>query len=300
MKSKLKGHLALAAAYTMFGLNIVFNKDIANSNAVSPMVMFALRSSGASLLFWILSLFMPSEKVEKKDYWRFIAASIIGLYIPQLSFLFAITMSSAIDTAVLSTLGPIITMVGAFIFLKYPITWGKLGGVLLSFIGIILLILNSVYVGGTQQTTPAGIVLILINTISFSLYLALFRPLISKYSVVTFMKWCFLVCMILSLPISAKELITTDFASIPTKILLEVSYIVVFATFLAYFLIPIGQKYLMPTLVSMYSYLQPIIAAGISIWAGLDTLSYQKVLAAILVVGGVVLVSRSPIREKHS
>ena len=54
----------------------------------------------------------------------------------------------------------------------------------------------------------------------------------------------------------------------------------------------------MPTLVSMYSYLQPIIAAGISIWAGLDTLSYQKVLAAILVVGGVVLVSRSPIREK--
>ena len=43
----------------------------------------------------------------------------------------------------------------------------------------------------------------------------------------------------------------------------------------------------------MYSYVQPIIAAVVSIWAGVDTLSWQKVLASALVVGGVVLVSRS-------
>ena len=44
---------------------------------------------------------------------------------------------------------------------------------------------------------------------------------------------------------------------------------------------------------SMYSYLQPVIAAVVSICTGIDTLSWQKILASVLIVGGVVLVSRS-------
>ena len=73
----------------------------------------------------------------------------------------------------------------------------------------------------------------------------------------------------------------------------EIGYLVFFATFVAYFLIPYGQKRIRPTLVSMYTYLQPIIAAVISVWVGMDTLSWQKVLFTVLIVGGVVLVSKS-------
>ena len=43
----------------------------------------------------------------------------------------------------------------------------------------------------------------------------------------------------------------------------------------------------------LYTYLQPIIAAVVSIAVGMDHLSWQKVLATVLIVGGVVLVSRS-------
>ena len=49
---KLAGHLAVAGAYAIFGLNIVFCKDIANAALVSPIVLFTLRAIGASLLFW--------------------------------------------------------------------------------------------------------------------------------------------------------------------------------------------------------------------------------------------------------
>ena len=73
----------------------------------------------------------------------------------------------------------------------------------------------------------------------------------------------------------------------------EVGYLVFFATFVAYFLIPFGQKRLRPTLVSMYSYLQPVLATAVSIWIGLDHLTWQKLLATVLIVGGVILVSRS-------
>ena len=290
---QLKGHLSIAAAYTIFGLNLVFCKDIANSGAVSPYVLFTLRAIGASALFWLLSLFTPKERVERKDYWKIAAASLVGLFIPQMTFLMAITMTSAIDTAIIGTLGPVFTMIFAFLFLREPITGKKAGGVALSFAGILFLIFNSVHEGGAAATSPMGVALLLVNSLSFSLYLGLFRPLISKYSVITFMKWSFLFSLIVSLPISAKGLVTTDYAAIPGNVLWEIGYLIFFATFVAYFLIPYGQKFIRPTLVSMYSYLQPIIAAIVSILAGVDTLSWQKVLASVLVVGGVILVSRS-------
>ena len=293
MKDKLTGHLSIAAAYTIFGLNIVFCKDIANSAVVSPVVLFTLRAVGASALFWLISLFLPKERIDKGDFLKIAAASATGLFIPQMTFLVAITMSSSIDTAVLGTLGPIFTMLFAFLFLGEPITGKKAGGVALSFAGIIFLIFNSVHSGGAQASSPLGIALLLLNSISFSFYLGVFRPLISKYSVVTFMKWMFLFSLLLSLPLSAKGLVTTDYAAVPVDVRWEIAYLIVFATFFAYFLIPFGQKRIRPTLVSMYTYLQPIIAAIISIAVGMDVLSWQKCLATALVVGGVVLVSRS-------
>jgi drug/metabolite transporter (DMT)-like permease len=293
LNDKLKGHLAIGAAYTIFGLNLVFCKDIANSESISPYVLFTLRAIGASALFWLLSAFMPKERIEKGDYWKIAVASLVGLFIPQMTFLMAITMTSAIDTAIIGTLGPIFTMIFAFFFLKEPITGKKAGGVALSFAGILFLIFNSVHAGGAAVTSPLGVVLLLLNSISFSLYLGIFRPLISKYSVVTFMKWTFLFALMVSLPISAKGLITTNFLAIPINVRWEIGFLIFFATFVAYFLIPYSQKLIRPTLVSMYSYLQPIIAAIVSIWTGIDTLNWQKILSAILIVGGVILVSKS-------
>lgn len=292
-KDKLAGHLAIAATYTIFGLNIVFCKDIANNDVINPIVLFTLRAIGASALFWLISLALPKERIDPKDLPRIALASLVGLFIPQLTFLVAITMATSIDTAIMSTLGPIFTMIFAFFFLGEPITLKKAGGVALSFVGVIFLIFNSVHSGGASASTTMGIVLLLINSVSFAMYLGVFRPLISKYNVVHFMKWMFLFALLMSLPFSARGLFSTNYAAIPSNVRWEIAYLIFFATFVAYFLIPFGQKRLRPTLVSMYTYLQPIIAAIISIWLGMDVLTWQKLLATVLIVGGVILVSRS-------
>ena len=78
-----------------------------------------------------------------------------------------------------------------------------------------------------------------------------------------------------------------------SKILWQVAFVVVFATFVAYFLIPVGQKRLRPTLVSMYNYVQPIIATLISIYIGLDHLTWKKLVAMVLVFTGVWIVNQS-------
>jgi drug/metabolite transporter (DMT)-like permease len=78
----------------------------------------------------------------------------------------------------------------------------------------------------------------------------------------------------------------------------EVAYLIFFATFVAYFLIPIGQQRIRPTLVSMYNYLQPIIACVVGVWLGMDRLTWMKVLAAVLVFVGVAVVNRSRARQE--
>ena len=290
---QLRGHLAIAAAYSIFGLNVVLCKDIANSEAVSPYVLFTFRAIGASVLFWLVSIFQPEEKIEKGDLWRIALASFLGLYLTQMSFLVGITMATAIDSAILGTLGPVFTMIFAYFFIGEPITGKKAGGVTVALAGVIFLILNSVHAGGASSTTPLGFVMLLINSLTFSMYLGIFRPLISKYSVVTFMKWAFLFALLMSLPFSVKGMFTMDYGAVPVLVRWEIGYLIIFATFIAYYLIPYGQKRIRPTLVSMYNYLSPIIATVVSIWTGIDHLTWQKVVAASAIVGGVILVSKS-------
>ena len=297
---QLKGHISIAAAYTIFGLNVVLCKDIANSEAVNPFVLFTLRAIGATAIFWLMSLFAPKERVEKGDLWKIALASFLGLFMTQTTFLVGITMATSIDCAIIGTLGPVFTMIFAFFFVGEPITGKKAGGVAVSLAGVIFLIFNSVHSGGASATTPLGIVMLLMNSLTFSMYLGIFRPLISRYSVITFMKWAFLFALLMSLPLSAKGLVTTDFSSIPAKVLWEIGYLIVFATVIAYYLVPYGQKYIRPTLVSMYNYLSPIIATIVSIWTGMDQLTWQKVIAAAAIVGGVILVSKSRAAKPQS
>lgn len=292
--NSILGHLACFTAYTIFGLNIVVCKDLTSSGAISPIALFTIRSLGAGALFWLISLFLPQQSVERRDLPKIFAASVLGFFLTQMCFLMAISRITPMDCSIITSLSPIYTMFIAAYALKEPLSTQKIGGVVLSLCGIIYLILNSVTSTATViETTPIGVLLMIGNSLCFSLYLGIFKPTIAKYSVVTFMKWTFLFASLLSLPFSVKELFTIDYAALPTSFITELAFLVICATFITYFLIPVGQKILRPTLVSMYSYVQPIIAIVVSIYVGMDTLSWQKVIAAITVFTGVILVSYS-------
>ncbi len=294
MKEKTLGHLACFIAYAIFGINIIVCKDLTSSRLISPIALFCLRSLGAGTLFWLISCFMPKEEVTKKDYGKILMASLLGFFLTQMTFLIAIPDITPMDCSIVSSLSPIYTMFIAAYALKEPITLRKAGGVAISFLGIIYLILNSVTgAESTVQTSWTGILLMIANSLCFSLYLGLFKPIITRYSVITFMKWIFLFASAFSLPLAGHELLSFDYSLLSGLYLSELAFLIVCSTFITYFLIPLGQKRIRPTLVSMYSYVQPIIAIVISIWVGMDTLSWQKVLAAAMVFGGVVLVNYS-------
>jgi drug/metabolite transporter (DMT)-like permease len=288
------GHLACFAAYAIFGINIIVCKDLTGGHLISPIAIFTIRSLGAGLLFWIISLFQPREKVERKDFIKIFVAAFLGYFMTQLTFLMAIPDVTPMHCSIISSMSPIYTMFIAAIVLKEPLTWQKAGGVAISLFGIIYLILNNAGSdSGVAESSISGLLLMFLNSLSFSLYLGIFKPVIAKYSVVTFMKWIFLFSALMSLPMSFREVFSFEWTRIPAAQMWELGYLIVFATFMAYFLIPFGQKRIRPTLVSMYSYIQPIIATVISIIIGMDILTWQKLFASAMVFIGVFIVSRS-------
>ena len=295
-KNTISGHLAAFTAYAIFGFNIIVCKDLTSGHLIPPLGIFTIRSIVAGSLFWLASVFLPKEHIEKRDYIMIFVASMLGFFMCQITFLVGIPHITPMECSIMTAMSPICTMIIAAIAIKEPITFKKGLGVAVSFAGIIYLILSrvtSTAESGAAESTPFGITMMVLNVLSFSMYLGIFRPLIAKYSVVTFMKWIFLFAACVSVPLSIKGLYHVDWNSIPSIQYAELAYLTICATFISYFLIPISQKRIRPTLVSMYSYVQPIIAILFSIIIGMDMLTWQKVAAAVMVFSGLIIVSYS-------
>jgi Predicted permeases len=295
----LVGNLACLVAYGIFGFNIISCKNIALDGNITPMALFCLRSFGATVLFWIWSMFTaPREQIEKKDIWKVAVASFLGLFMTQLSFLFAITKTTAIDASIMCTLSPIMTLVISAVVIKERITWSGILGIILSLIGVLILIFNCVSIrSGADSTSIWGILGMVVNNLCFASYVGIFKPVIQKYSVVTFMKWMFLFSSLMALPFSFGAFKASNLGAVSMDVVWQVLFVVVAATFIAYFLIPIGQKRLRPVVVCMYTYVQPVIAMIIALAMGLDTLNALKVAATVLVFTGVGLVNFVPKRK---
>lgn len=294
-QKKWVGHLAAFSAYLIFGFNIIVCKDLTSSDIISPIGIFLMRSIGAGSIFWILSAFMPKESVRKSDYIKIFMASALGFFLTQLTFLMAIPLITPMESSIMSSLTPIYTMFIAAIAVHEPITAKKATGVMVSFAGILYLITTGMSASADASfgSNAWGLLLMVGNGLFFAMYLGIFRPVIERYSVVTFMKWIFLFSTLMALPFGGLDIARTDFTALPPSWLFELMFLIVFATFVAYFLIPLGQKIIRPTLISMYSYVQPIVAISISIAIGYDTLTAAKVMATIMVFAGVYIVSRS-------
>ena len=295
----LVGNLACLVAYGIFGFNIISCKNIALDGNITPMALFCLRSFGATALFWIWSMFTaPREQIELRDAWKVAVASFLGLFMTQLSFLFAITKTTAIDASIMCTMSPIMTLVISAIVIKERITWSGILGIILSLIGVLILIFNCVSIrSGADSTSIWGILGMVVNNLCFASYVGIFKPVIQKYSVVTFMKWMFLFSSLMALPFSFGAFKASNLGAVSMAVVWQVLFVVVAATFIAYFLIPIGQKRLRPVVVCMYTYVQPVIAMIIALALGLDTLNALKVTATVLVFTGVGLVNFVPKRN---
>jgi len=287
------GHTAMLASSMLFGINFTTTKSIVNIN-ISAIGLNEMRFLAGGIVFWILSFAKP-EKVSPKDKLILLGGAIFGLLINQISFIHGLALTSPLDSSIIVTFLPIITMILAAIFLKEPASWLKILGVLVGASGAIFLIYES-HVDNSGQSSLAGNLLCLLSGLSFAIYLILTRHISHRYAPVTIMKWMFLYALIIFTPLSFKDIASTDFAAFTPTVWFSLAFVMIGATVLPYLLMPFAQSRLRPTTLAMYNYVQPIMVAVLATVTGQDTYTTTKAIAAVLVFLGVYIVTKSKSR----
>lgn len=290
-KQIIRAHIALLAANIIYGINFIAVKQII-PNYLSWQALALFRAFGALALLWIASFFILREKLERKDIWKLIIAGILGVTINQSLLVWGIELSSPVNASIIMTLNPLFVMILAAIILKYPITPFKFLGILIGGSGAAILIMSS-NKGIFSFAHSVGDLLILLNAVMYALYLVWTKPLMKKYGSFTVMNYTFLFGSIPVLTYGLEPASNVDYSALPLIVYGAITFVVVGATFLTYMFNIIGLKHVNPTTVSIYIYLQPIIATIIAIIMDSSAFSWFKLASMILVFIGVYLVNLS-------
>ena len=295
LNKKWIGHLAVLTVYIIFGINPNCSKAVV-PEYITPEAYTALRLVVGAAGFWIISLFTPHEKVAKRDMWMIVFGAV-SLYGTLWAFAEAMRYISPTYVSLVSAMSPLVVMLMAAVFLKEPITTRKALGVFFGIAGALMMILFSLH--GDTHYSNIGALLCFVNILFYATYLLITRAISPKYSPVTMMKWMFLFSAVLSLPLAIPTVKDSPIlmGTAPAMAYVNMGIVALFATVLAYYLLPVALRHIRPTTVSMYSNLQPIITAALAIAIGQDIFTWNKPIALLLVIFGVFLVTTSRAKE---
>ncbi|MDC1034260.1 DMT family transporter [Flavobacteriaceae bacterium] len=288
-----KRYLALIAAFlatSIYGINHTVAKEVMPIY-IGSSGFIMLRLLGATLIFWLISLFTPKEKIEKKDFLKILLASILGMCVNMLAFFRGLELSTPINSGIIITLSPVLVLILSYFFLKEKVTVKKIIGILIGFSGAVFLILNSSKTGINAPNIPLGNSFFLLNASAYAGYLIVIKPLTSKYNIFTLMKWLFLIGLVLSTPITFNQFVEVNWTELPWFAIWRMAYVVIGTTFLTYLFNIYALKTLSPTTVGSFIYLQPIITIGFALITGNDVLDTTKLFSCLLVFIGIYLVS---------
>ena len=297
-RTPLLAHLSLAGAAICWGLMSPLGKD-AMQHGIDGITLVSLRVLGGAILFWLTSLFTPRETISRKHIALLCLAAVFGLVGNQCCFTIGLSLTSPVNAGIVTTTMPISALLLSALILKEPITLRKALGVALGCCGAVLLVMTSVRTaaGATGMGDLRGDLLCFAAQISYTIYLTVFGWLAKRYSIFTVNKWMFLSATCIIWPFTAQHVWQTPWSALSTITLAEIAYVVVGGTFLAYILMIRGQQVLRPTVVSMYNYVQPIVAVIVSIVLGLAVFTLTHALAVALIFSGVALVTLSKSRR---
>ena len=287
--------LALVFAFLatlIYGVSFTVAKEVM-PQYVKPFGFIFLRVSGATLLFWTVGLFVRKERIDTSDYPRLLLGAIFGIALNQLSFFKGLSMTTPISASVIMVSSPILVLSFSAILLRERVTKRKLSGIFIGMLGAVVLIVFGKEIGSSSDAS-LGNLLIFVNATSYSLYLILIKSLTRKYQPITLAKWLYLLGLFMVIPFGIQEFNLIEWQGMPEGILWRIGFIVVFTSFLTYLLNLFAIRKLLPTTLSIFIYLQPVIATSYALLIGSDSLNLIKLLSTLLIFTGVFLVTHKP------
>ena len=291
MQKKILPLLAATIATTIYGINHTVAKMVMPIYIGSLGLVF-LRVLGATIIFWTISLFFKTKSIEKKDRLTILKCGLFGMSINIAAFIAGLDYSTPVNSSILIIISPIFVVILSFFIFKNKINFIKILGIILGFIGAMILILTADSNSSIGRNIPLGNFLFIVNSISYAYYLIIVKPMAEKYDLITLFKWLFLIGLIFNFPLGINQFLDVDWASLPLwEAVLPMVFVVVGTTCMTYFLNGYALSKITSTEVAVFMYLQPIIGILFAIFTKSDTITLIMFIASVLIFTGVYLTS---------
>lgn len=281
------GNACILIATMFWGINVSFTKALIPQWMTSDSIS-AVRLIGGCILFWIASLFIKNSHIDRGDWRKLLLGGFVGLFGFIYLFVMSLRYANPIDVSIIMTLPPMFVILMGIMFQHHRPSVAEIAGVVISFAGAVIVIMAG---GNGKAGTDnlLGDALAVASTICYAFYLVILEKPTRKYKPVSMLRWVFLFAAVpaITLTIGLDKLPilhTTD--AVPW---IEISFILLCPTFVAYFLVQPAIKSIGSELVSLYQYLLPAFATASAVLMGLDKLKWIQVVAMVVIVGGMVI-----------
>ena len=289
MQKKVLPLLAATIATTIYGINHTVAKMVMPIY-IGSLGLVLLRVLGATIMFWTISLFFKSKPIEKKDRLTILKCGLFGMSINIAAFIAGLDYSTPVNSSILIIISPIFVVILSFFIFKNKINFIKILGIILGFVGAMILILTADSNSSVGRNIPLGNFLFIVNSISYAYYLIIVKPMAEKYDLITLFKWLFLIGLVFNFPLGINQFLDVDWQNLPLlQAILPMAFVVICTTFMTYFLNGYALTKLTSTEVAVFMYLQPIIGVMFAIFTKSDTITLTIVISSMLIFSGVYL-----------
>ena len=285
-------HAALLVVQLLFVGNAIVGKIALRT--VSPATVLAVRAPVAALLFlclrWLIARRAGWERVERRDLWRLAGAGLLGISLNQLLFFEGLSRSTATNATVISACIPVFTTGLSIALRNERATPRKVLGLLLALSGALVVVLLGRSRSGFHVELGMGELLLFGNATAYSLYLVVSRPLFRRYRTDVAVTWIFAFGAAALLPLGLMPLVH-ELPSAPPTAYVALAFIVLGPTVGAYFLNGFALKRAPASLVAVYIYVQPIVAAFVAAHYLDEQLTPATIGGGVLIGCGIALVA---------
>lgn len=287
-------HIALIIVQMFFGAAAMLGKLALI--AFPPFAIVGFRVAGAATAFTILQKTRGSMRLDKVVHYLYFAVfACFGVIFNQLLFFKGLSLTTATNTSLLAVMIPVFAILVSVIIGNDKLTLLKVIGTILAAGGVIYLIdpANASFSSATTQ----GDILIVLNSMSYATYIAVSKRLITHYGAMKSIAWLFLCASVVNVPIGLLSLSTVDVSQINLSGWLALGGVVLFSTILAYYWNAWALARVAPSMVAVYTYLQPLIGTLLAVFILGEAWKPRIFTAMVLIFTGVFLVTRKRRRE---
>ncbi|QQS41666.1 MAG: DMT family transporter [Acidobacteriota bacterium] len=285
----LAPHVALIAVQMFFGSAAVLGKFALE--AFPSIAIVGFRVGGGALAFYLLRRLRGTMSLDKPSHYLYFALfSVFGIILNQLLFFHGLSLTTATNTSLLAVLIPVFAIAISAMVGNDVLNARKIFGILLAAGGVVYLIdpRNASFSSATTQ----GDIMIILNSLSYAIYVAISKKLVTHYGALKSIAWLFVFGSIINVPIGFVSLSTVELGAVSYGAWLALLGVIIFPTILAYYWNTWALARVEPSVVAVYVYLQPLIGTTLAITILGEPWNPRILVAMSLIFAGVYLVTR--------